>query len=315
MRVTTSVNVAGTKSFRLSCSKLFGTIGLNLQNPPKEFLECCVPSHENWVFCQVDQDGAESMVVAYEAQRGRYRRLIELGVKPHLYVALQLFPERFCHEHKPSRYTNIEPDDLVRLPEWPKLKKEIKSAEVEYYLGKVTNHARSYRMHWPTFRVTVLYQTGGRVALSADEARRFLRMWDNLFPEVIDWQGKIEKQVHDTRKLRNLFGFERMFYGLYNDSLVREAISWIPQSTVGTITNVAFTKLFNFIEEHGKSWWLLGNKHDSYWLECPEEEAEEALRTMREFINMELTSSNGEKYRMRSTGCTGKNLLHLDEKS
>lgn len=313
MRVTTAINIAGTKSFRLSCSKVYDRIGLNFQNAPDEFLWCCAPSHKDWVFCQVDQEGAESMVVAYEAPPGRYRRLIELGIKPHIYVALNLFVDSFRDIFPRDRYLNRDPDELVQLPEWKNLVKQIKASKDEYYLGKVVNHARSYKMSWPTFRTTVLYQTRGRIALSPMEAKNFLLSWDNMFPEVITWQGKIEKQVYETRKLTNLFGFERQFFGLFSDALVREAISWIPQSTVGTITNIAFTKLFNYIEDNNKSWWLLGNKHDSYWLECPKEEAQEALGKMKEFINMDLCSTTGVSYRMRSTGYIGTNLLELNE--
>ncbi|MEX2714767.1 MAG: hypothetical protein Q6370_000570 [Candidatus Sigynarchaeota archaeon] len=302
MKITTAYNIAGTRSFRLAAAQLFGRYGTNLQNPPAVLLRA-IRAPKGQVFVQVDQSGAESMVVAYESRPGRYRELIQCGVKAHLYVALHLFIEDYDR-----RFWLMSPRELVRQPDWPELKERIKNAEVQYKLGKMTNHARSYKMGPQTFQTAVIRETHGRVMLSLDEARRFLATWDSLFPEVIEWQGEIARLVREKRELRNLFGFPRRFWGLYCEDLVREAISWIPQSTVGTITNIAFTNLFWRIEKDKLPWVLLLNKHDSYTLMCPENDAQDALKLMKEYIEMELTSSTGEKYRMASEGMVGYNL-------
>lgn len=171
----------------------------------------------------------------------------------------------------------------------------------------MANHARSYRMKWPTFQTKVLADTEGRIVLTNADAKDLLNTWDELFPEVVEWQAQIEHTVRTTRQLRNLFGFPRTFYGRLNDELIRDAISWIPQSTVGCLTHYAVIECQLWIEEHNKDWWILNNKHDSYLADCPDEEVEECCAVMRKFVERELVSSRGEKYKMKSGVSVGKN--------
>lgn len=315
--VTTGIKIHGTKSFRLSCSKLLGKYGCNMQNPPEALLRVLRPSRDDYVFVQADQAGAESVIVAYESPPGLYRQLIEAGIKPHIYIALHIFIDQFRGGYPKSRYWMKSPDELKALPEWKELSDAIKNSGAPYHLGKMTNHARSYKMRWPTFRVSVLAQTDGRIALSAQQAKDFLNTWDKLFPEVIEWQGRIEKKVMDTRTLRNIFGYPRTFYGLMNDAIIREAISWIPQSSVACITHKAYKGLFDYIEANNLPWTLLGQKHDSYYLECPADHAEEAKRVMQDFIGRIPLCSTEDKsveYRMKSEAVSGRNLGKFDEK-
>ena len=307
-RLTTGIKIHGTKSFRLSCGKLLSAYGVNLQNPPEVLLTCCHPSRPDYSFVQVDQSGAESLIVAYEAEPGLYRALAEANVKPHVYVALHIFIDKFRGTYPRDRYWKRSPEELKALPEWPSLVKTIKSSKDEYKLGKMTNHARSYKMHWPTFQLSVLKNTGGQIVLSSAEAKAFLATWDELFPEVIAWQDYTEAQVNTNRRLTNLFGYPREFYGKMNDALVREAISWVPQSTVGVITHIAYKKLSDYIEDNDLPWYMLSNKHDSYLDECPTDQAMDSARKMCEFINLDLVSHNGTQFKMKSEASIGLNL-------
>lgn len=316
-RLSTGIKIHGTKSFRLACVKLLNIYGVNLQNPPEALLRCLTPSRSGYVFCQVDQSGAESVVVAYEAEKGLYRQLIEAGIKPHVYIALHIFIDHFRDKYPRDRYWKRLPEELKSLPEWPELEKKIKNSGSMYALGKMTNHARSYKMKWPTFQLSVLKQTDGRIALSAAEAKEFLQTWDDLFPEVIAWQGKIEYKLAETRELRNIFHYPRRFYGILSDALVREAISWIPQSSVACITHIAYKKVFDYIEQHQLPWMLLGQKHDSYYLECPESDAQKALKVMQDAISsldLHPTTDENIVYHMKSEGGCGRNLGKFDEK-
>lgn len=303
--ITTGVKISGTKSFRLSCSKLLGIYGTNLQNPPEALLRCIKPHSPDYTFCQVDQSGAESLVVAYESEAGLYRRLAEEGVKPHVYVALHLFIDKFRGTHPRDRYWKKDPAELKSLPEWRDLLKTIKNSGAPYKLGKMTNHARSYKMKWPTFQLSVLSQSEGRLALSNTESKEFLQIWDELFPEVLAWQDKTEATVLETRTLVNLFGYPRSFYGKMNDALIREAISWVPQSSVGCITHLAYRSAW---DSFPNTWMLLGQKHDSYLTECPKSDASDCCKQMCKHIELDLVSTTGNHFRMKSEASTGLNL-------
>lgn len=303
--ITTGIKISGTKSFRLSCSKLLGIYGVNLQNPPEALLKCLRPRLPGNVFCQVDQSGAESLIVAYESEAGLYRRLAEEGVKPHVYVALHLFIDKFRGSYPKDRYWKKDPAELKSLPEWKDLLKTIKNSGAPYALGKMTNHARSYKMKWPTFQLSVLSQSEGKLALSKDESKSFLEVWDSLFPEVLAWQDKTEATILETRRLVNLFGYPRDFFGKMNDALIREGISWVPQSTVGCITHLAYRSAW---EAFPSSHMLLGQKHDSYLVECPESESKECCRQMCKFIELDLVSTTGNAFRMKSEASIGRNL-------
>ena len=64
MRFVCSFDVAGTKSYRLSSRKLFGDYGGNAQNIPESIREYLVADPDH-VILQVDQSGAEALIVAY----------------------------------------------------------------------------------------------------------------------------------------------------------------------------------------------------------------------------------------------------------
>ena len=308
MRYTTGVKVHGTTSFRLSCSKCLGFYGGNLQNPPEALSRCLVPSAPDRSFVQPDQSGAESLVVAMEAEKGLYRRILEAGIKQHSYIALHLFVDKFRGKNSRDRYWKQDPFELKSLPEWPALAKEIKNSGAPYDLGKMVNHARGYRMKWPTFQIKVLTDTEGKVVLDNQDAKDFLNLWDDLFPEVVAQQEITEHTIRTTRTLTNLFGYPRVFFGRLSDELIREAISWVPQSTVGCITHNAVCDFQDYVEENNlEEWNLLGQKHDSYLAEVPDEQVQYCVSVMKTAIEVDLTSHRGEKFKMKSGVSVGKN--------
>ena len=139
MRFLFQYKPAGTRSFRLSSSKLFG-YGGNSQNNDKESMDI-FEAPAGWCFVQRDQAGAEALFVAYDAQPGRYRALFENGVKAHTYVALHLFLDKFRKGHPRERYWCKTAPELKALPEWKDLARAIAESKFEYDIGKRTGHA------------------------------------------------------------------------------------------------------------------------------------------------------------------------------
>lgn len=289
-----------------------GLWGTNLQNYNESLADCLIADPGKKII-HCDQAGAEALIVAHEAPRGKFIRLIELGIKPHVYMALQIFIDHFVPDRsEQDAYYFADPDDLAKLSGWPELKQKIAHSGSMYALGKKTIHAKNYDMKWPTFKDSVTKDTEGQIVLSNEEARRYLQLHSDLFPEIIVWQNLVAGQAEKTRVIRNLFGYPRVISQMWGSKTRRAILSFIPQSTVGVITHLAFTDLNRYIQRTLRPWDLLLNKHDSIDMQVPEEDEEEACVALKEALSRELTATDGHQFRMKAELQTGWNLGAYD---
>ena len=137
-----------------------------------------------------------------------------------------------------------------------------------------------------------------------------------LFPEIQEWHYGVQTEVRNKGVIRNLFGFPFQVTDYLSEEMFKELYAWIPQSTVGTITNIAFTNLQNYIEDNNLNWDLLVNNHDSILSQCPDdkEEIKHLSQKQEEFINMEMTSPvDKTKFRMKSETQIGYNWAPYDK--
>lgn len=316
-RNTTLWKISGTDTFRLSSTELF-EYGTNVQNPDKRICRIYWADKDR-VFVQVDQSGAEALLVSYEAEHGRYRDLFLNGIKPHQYLGLY-FPEHWIKDYPyVHELVNVPISELGTIKEWAVLKKAISDSDYAdadkryYYLYKQTCHSGNYDVHAPTFRTNILVKSEGSVVLTMADAEKFLDVYNNrVFPEIPKWRASIDVEIDQTKTLRNLFGYPRTFYSLRKGDY-KQAYAFKPQSTVGTITNIAYTNLQNYIEDNNLDWDLLINKHDSYLVQCRREEAKECAIKMKEFMNQKLVSSRGETFYMKSEAQCGLNWAPFDK--
>lgn len=299
-RLTTGWKISGTKNFRLASSKLLGYYGTNLQNPSDSLMRCVIPD-DGCIFIQPDQAGAEALVVAYECRKGKYRSLFELGVKPHSYTALQIMTDRFRGNYPVERYKNIDPSILITYPEYKELFTRIKDDTIAYLTGKIVRHARNYDVRYKTFMLFVLERSKGKIAFTPKEAKQFLKTDDETFPEIGELHARIIGELLAHRELRNLFGYPRKFTGLWTEAIKRDAYAFIPQSTVGTLNNIAFTELYHKIKKEKLPWKLLNNKHDSLLLQVLDtsEHKEMSEHYIRQSMERELISTQKEHYKMK----------------
>lgn len=307
MRFVYSINAAGTKSYRTASRKLFGELGGNAQNVPETVRKYLV-ADSGYEIGQVDQGGAEALIVAYLCEPGNYRELFACGIKPHTYLALNIFTDKFRGSWPRDRYQFRRPSELVELPEWKALNKSISkdhSNEVEYSLGKMTAHAKAYDMKAPTFRLNVLQKSAGKICLSLADAKHFLDTYDRLFPEVLSWQAETEQVVQSERRLYNLFGYPREFTGRLTNDLLREALSFVPQSTVGCLTSLAITELQQAIEAHNWACDILANVHDAIVTQHAVELRKAVLTFIQRSFGRELRTPKGETFNMKSSAMYG----------
>lgn len=330
-RDTTQYVLTGTETYRLSSRALmrnkhigFKGWGGNLQNKSDEIRRIYRPD-KGKVFVQVDQAGAEALIVSYLTRHGKFRDLFLNGIKSHNFVAMHLFCDYWCNNGCPftREIKDLPIVELGKLKEFKQLCKIIKETDPVnhyYFIGKKTCHSANYKMQGNTFAIDVLKESEGTVRLSLREAERFLLMYHTLFPEIRMWHIETEQELSRTKNLggqmllRNLQGFPRVFTGIWGESLFREAIAFRPQSTVGTITNIAVASEQEYIEREGRDWDLLNNCHDSSLTQCPEGEEVECARVKKSFMEQELVSPRGEKFKMKSEAGVGKNWGKWNEK-
>ncbi len=353
MRNSTQYVIAGPKTFRLSSRKILHKWGGNLQNVEKsmreiyesdgyekELYEKCLyylSSFDKSIFTaaelsslriltQEDQSGAEALIVAYCSEPGQYRELFKNGIKPHSYLAMQLFldvwPKKMLEARTITNDSGFDIQQLIDCP-IPELKKNpfwkdldliIKDSDNwpldqrYYYLAKQTEHSSNYNIKSNMFRMNVLEKSGGKIVISKDEAERFLLTKFSLFPEIAGYHRWVQQCAESGRMLYNLHGHPYTITSYDISDSLKELYAWIPQSSVGEITNIAYTKMQQFIEDKKLQWDMLANTHDSYLKQCPIGEERLCASKGQEFLAQSFVSPiDGAEFSMRSDAQVGFN--------
>jgi len=332
MRNTTLYGIAGTKFFRLNSKAILKKFGTNLQNIERSARTIYIADN-GYKLLQRDQAGAEALIVAYLCRHGNFRDLFLNGIKPHIFVGLHLFHDRLQrkindggHDIKCNikELLPIKITELKKHPWWKEVSNLIKESdewpaqERYYYIAKQVCHSSNYGIKAGAFCLNTLIKSQGRIVLSKKEAEQFLEIYHGLFPEIREWHRDTERQLKETRTLFTLQGYPIYFSGdLENERYLKEAFSSVPQSSVGIITHIAYTGLQEFIERTSVDWDLLNNNHDSFLLQFPDSptEEQEAIKISQGFLEQELISPRGEKFKMRSEVKTGWNWgsYHLEK--
>lgn len=330
MRDSTTWVIGSVKTFRLGSRKIMGKWGGNLQNIPANMRRIYIPD-DGKVLIQTDQAGAEALHVAYWCRPGNYRLLFVHKVKVHSYVAGHLFEHiwpskmrEYIVDGTPLDFKgmiNAPIQSLKSYPYWKTFAKVAKDSddwpanERYYYMGKQTAHSSNYGIEKNTFRMNLLDKSEGKVVVSPAEAERFLLVYHGLFPEIRDFHMRLKRQVLDTGMMYNLFGHPYKLSNMhFEESKWKELYAWIFQSTVGMTTNIAFTRMQNFIEKEKLNWDVLVNGHDSLVSQAPPTEALDCARKQKEFLEMDFESPfDRVAYKMGSESMIGLNWGHKDE--
>src|SRR5689334_5103028 len=225
------------------------------------------------IFVQPDQSGAEALIVAYCCEALQYRELFKNGIKPHSYLCMHLFkdvwPRKMREHNLLTSGSDFNIDELINSPitqlkhhpYWRNLDLLIKDSdnwsltERYYYLGKQTEHSSNYDAQPPAFRMNTLEKSGGKIVISKEDSERFLATKFSLFPEIKGYHKWVRDCATKHRMLFNLHGhpYTITHYEL-TETHWKELYSWIPQSTVGEITNIAFTNMYEYIRDTKKRW-------------------------------------------------------------
>lgn len=174
-----------------------------------------------YYICDTDLDRADLQVVVWEADDKDLKRQLRLGVDLHIMNGILIEGK----EPPPE-------DELIEThSEYPEHKQRFKAARV---FAKAFVHGTNYGGKAPTM---------GRVAgIITKQAEVLQARWFALHPGIKDWHERVEHALMTTRTVRNAFGFRRVYFGRV-ESLLPEALAWIPQSTVAIVTDAGWQNI------------------------------------------------------------------------
>ena len=196
----------------------------------------------------VDLSAAEAWVVAYLANDVNMQRELENG-DLHKFAASIIF-------QKPV-------EEITKS---------------ERYVGKKANHSLNYRTS--ASKLCESINKEGIITVSLPQAKTYWTRWHAAF-NVKYWWAEIDDKLRRDRILITPYRRKRIFYGLWNDDLLKEATAYVPQSTVADHMNGAvqpevgrrggLLEIYRKIVVPSKGEIkMIQTAHDSVLIECPQ---------------------------------------------
>jgi DNA polymerase I-like protein with 3'-5' exonuclease and polymerase domains len=326
VRFTSTDSITGTNTLRNNSRMLFGHWGSNKQNVEKALRRVGI-ADEGKELVQSDQGGAEAKVVAYLAPKGKYRTLLEQNIKLYNFVAMHIFRGEWEKElnRDLKEFIHAPVESLSKIEGWKELNKLIKSSDDWppsrrfYYICKVVVLAANYGMRGPTFQVNMLKKSEGKVVITRKQADFYLDFFHDLFPEIRMWHQLTQAKLHTNGKiLENLFGDKREFMGWWDDTLFKEAYAFVPQSTVGMLTNIAIGELQEMIDNNTDGIRELGvdilaNGHDAILSQCWKGRGHELAKIQERLLAKTFLVGTPNQFTMGSESTIGWNWAFKDK--
>ncbi len=229
-RIRCSYVITGTETGRLSSRASIHGSGTNLQNIPRgELVRSIFIPDEGKVFINADLSQAEARVVAYLAEEVRLQRVFEQGGDIHRRNAAMVYGKRQQDVTKDERQ-----------------------------LAKALVHAANYGIGPRTFSKLI--------GATENRARELLNQYYALYPCIKIWHRSTEETLRKSRILRTPLGRARMFFGRWSSQLLRSAIAYVPQSTVGDLLNWGIIRCRDAMPPE---WEILMQVHDSILMQVP----------------------------------------------
>jgi DNA polymerase I-like protein with 3'-5' exonuclease and polymerase domains len=265
-RFRASFNVGGTETGRWSSSYNPNRRGTNLQNIT-ERMRCAFIADEGEIFVSADLEQAESFVVAYTSGDERYIDACKSG-DLHTTVAKLIWPS--------AGWTG-DPKDDRRLAEQPDFYRHWCRRDLSKRAGHLSNY-------WGTH-----YKLAAALGLELDVAERFQHDYFSVFSLIPRWHQWVVSEVQSKSVLTTPLGRRRAFFGrLRDDRTLKEAIAYVPQSTIGDLLNLGLLKVWHWLQLREKRIHCQLQLHDGFLAGVPEDELDGIVSRMKELMTIPL---------------------------
>lgn len=227
-RLRCSMNPGRTSSGRLASSKtIFGT-GANMQNQPPEMKRYMLVD-VGFIGFNIDLAQAENRIVAYLGPDQTMIDAFEQDIDVHSLTASFIVPA-FDITMSPEEIK--EQDKLYTETRDSKYAAPIGQGNQSWrFWGKKANHAFNYGQWYKAFS----YQ----VEIQEKDGKLIHERYHAAYPGVARMHNWVESDLRENgRTLQNLFGRRRTYRDAWESSLLLEAYSFIPQSTIADKINL-----------------------------------------------------------------------------
>ncbi len=237
-RMRFSYNIGGTNTGRLSSNKnVFGG-GTNGQNITDELRRIFI-AEEGRKFAYLDLEQAESRKVAYLSGDQNYIDACESS-DLHVAVAKLIWPELdWSPNGEPTHDREVAEKKFWRHWSYRDLSK--RGGHLTNYMGQAPANARN--LH-----------------ISVDLMKKFQSTYFKAFPGIKRWHTDVARVLQTKSQITTAMGRKRLFFGRgWEDDILRKAVAYDPQSSVGDILNLGMYRVWKSVKEAR----LLAQLHDA----------------------------------------------------
>lgn len=254
-RMRMSYNVAAAETGRWSSSKNIKGGGTNGQNITQEMRAVFIPDPGKRL-AYLDLEQAESRAVAYLAEDEAYIEACESG-DLHTAVCRMIWPDlNWSGDLDTDRYMC---DSQM-----------FDSLHSYRHMAKASGHATNYYASAQTLA------RSNKVSLSSMES--FKADYLGRFSAISEWHQKVAQELGTTGTITTPLGRKRQFFGRLNDdSTLREAIAFGPQSVIADVLNMALLKVWTALQVQQPLVEVLAQVHDAILFQYDEEREDEVI--------------------------------------
>jgi DNA polymerase I-like protein with 3'-5' exonuclease and polymerase domains len=126
------------------------------------------------------------------------------------------------------------------------------------------------------------------------DAKKLMELYHKANPNLRMWYQQIQEELKRSRTLVNLLGRKHRFLDRWGDSLFRSAYSYIPQSTVGDLLNLALLKIYHGQKDLPFEISILLQLHDAVYVMTREENVMDLIKYLRSNMLIPLKCNNLE---------------------
>ncbi len=274
-RMRTSYNIAGTETGRWSSSASAFSSGTNLQNISSKLRHIFV-SDPGWKICGIDLEQAESREVGW---------LCGILFDDWTYLDACLSGDlhtTVCKMSWPGKaWTGDAKKDKA-------LAEEVFYRDYSYRdMAKKLGHGSNY--------YGTPFTMARHAKIPVKVVQNFQNEYFKAFKGIPKWHQYVAMTLQTTGKLTTPFGRTRHFFGRSNDdTTLREAIAYSPQSATGDRLNLALWRIWKYM---GTRVQLLAQVHDAvYFLYREDDNEEEVVSQALGYISTPLKAPSGRIY-------------------
>ena len=238
----------------------------NLQNIPSEARKM-YRADPGWKIVQADYSQAEAVVVAHLTGDQKL---------------IKMFYDSFGLSKTEKKVYDIHKMTIANM-----LGIDVSQVTAEQRTaGKTIRHATSY-----SAGPLVL---ANRLGIKMGDAKKLMELYHKANPNLRMWYQQIQEELKRSRTLVNLLGRKHRFLDRWGDSLFRSAYSYIPQSTVGDLLNLALLKIYHGQKDLPFEISILLQLHDAVYVMTREENVMDLIKYLRSNMLIPLKCNNLE---------------------